>query len=109
MYKRQPENGIKEVTDGSISFENVSFKYNLGAKEYALSNVNFNIKAGETIGILGSTGSAKSTLVQLIPRLYDATKGIVKVGGRDVREYDLCIPVSYTHLWFIDLSQRKRL
>ena len=86
-----PENGIKEVTDGSISFENVSFKYNLGAKEYALSNVNFNIKAGETIGILGSTGSAKSTLVQLIPRLYDATKGIVKVGGRDVREYDLCI------------------
>lgn len=84
-----PENGVKEVSDGSVSFENVSFKYNLGAKEYALSNVSLNIKAGQTVGILGGTGSAKSTLVQLIPRLYDTTQGVVKVGGRNVREYDL--------------------
>lgn len=84
-----PENGVKEVSNGSIAFENVSFKYNPEAKEYALSNVNLNIKAGQTVGILGGTGSAKSTLVQLIPRLYDTTQGIVRVGGRDVREYDL--------------------
>ena len=84
-----PENGVTEVTDGSVSFENVSFKYNPEAREYALSNVSLHIKAGQTVGILGGTGSAKSTLVQLIPRLYDATAGVVKVGGRDVREYDL--------------------
>ncbi len=84
-----PEHGATEVMDGSVSFEDVSFKYNLNAMEYALSNVNLHIKAGQTVGILGGTGSAKSTLVQLIPRLYDATSGSVKVGGRDVREYDL--------------------
>ncbi len=84
-----PENGVTEIADGSISFENVSFKYNSGAQEYALSDVNLEIPAGQTVGILGGTGSAKSTLVQLIPRLYDATLGTVRVGGRDVRDYDL--------------------
>lgn len=84
-----PADGIRQVADGSVDFENVSFKYHRDAKEYALSGVNLHIRAGQTIGILGGTGSAKSTLVQLIPRLYDATQGRVKVGGRDVREYDL--------------------
>lgn len=84
-----PEDGVRNVPDGSVTFENVSFKYKTDAQEYALSNVNLHIKAGQTVGILGGTGSAKSTLVQLIPRLYDATTGVVKVGGRDVREYDL--------------------
>lgn len=84
-----PENGVTEIPDGSISFENVSFKYNSNAREYALSDVNLTIPAGQTVGILGGTGSAKSTLVQLIPRLYDATVGVVRVGGRDVQEYDL--------------------
>ena len=84
-----PENGAEEVPDGRIDFENVSFKYHAGAKEYALSGVNLHIPAGQTVGILGGTGSAKTTLVQLIPRLYDATEGAVKVGGRDVREYGL--------------------
>ncbi len=79
----------KEIADGSIDFENVSFKYRADAREYALSDVNLHIKAGQTIGILGGTGSSKTTLVQLIPRLYDVTKGAVKVGGVDVREYDL--------------------
>lgn len=84
-----PENGATEIPDGSVSFENVSFKYNPEAREYALSDVSLRIEAGQTVGILGGTGSAKSTLVQLIPRLYDATSGVVRVGGRDVREYDL--------------------
>ena len=84
-----PANGAAEVPDGGIDFENVSFKYHAGAKEYALSGVNLHIPAGQTVGILGGTGSAKTTLVQLIPRLYDATEGTVKVGGRDVREYEL--------------------
>ena len=84
-----PENGAAEVPDGGIDFENVSFKYHAGAKEYALSGVTLHIPAGQTVGILGGTGSAKTTLVQLIPRLYDATEGAVKVGGRDVREYEL--------------------
>lgn len=84
-----PENGIKEVKDGSIDFNDVSFKYRVDAREYALENVNLHIPAGQTIGVIGTTGSAKTTLVQLIPRLYDATKGTVRVGGVDVRDYDL--------------------
>ena len=84
-----PENGVTQVIDGSVDFENVSFKYNPDAQEYALSGVSLHIAAGQTVGILGGTGSAKSTLVQLIPRLYDATAGVVRVGGQDVRRYDL--------------------
>ena len=84
-----PDGAVTEVADGSVDFEGVSFKYRADAAEYALSGVDLHIKAGETVGILGGTGSAKSTLVQLIPRLYDATEGTVRVGGRDVREYDL--------------------
>lgn len=84
-----PENPIHEVADGSISFENVSFKYSEKAERMALSNINLQIRSGETIGIIGGTGSAKSTLVQLIARLYDATEGVVKVGGIDVKKYDL--------------------
>ncbi len=84
-----PEHAATHVPDGSIDFEGVSFKYRSEARAYALSNVNLHIQAGQTIGILGGTGSAKTTLVQLIPRLYDATEGTVKVGGRNVREYDL--------------------
>lgn len=84
-----PENGVKEVKDGSIDFNDVSFKYRADAREYALENVNLHIPAGQTIGVIGTTGSAKTTLVQLIPRLYDATKGTVSVGGVGVRDYDL--------------------
>ena len=84
-----PKNAMTEVHDGSVDFENVSFKYREDAQEYALSGVTLHFKPGQTIGILGGTGSSKTTLVQLIPRLYDATEGVVKVGGRDVREYDL--------------------
>ena len=84
-----PENPIHEVPNGSISFENVSFKYSEKAERMALSNINLQIRSGETIGIIGGTGSAKSTLVQLIARLYDATEGVVKVGGIDVKKYDL--------------------
>ena len=84
-----PENGVKKVKDGSIDFENVSFKYREDAREYALENVNLHIPAGQTIGVIGTTGSAKTTLVQLIPRLYDATTGVVRVGGVNVRDYDL--------------------
>ena len=83
-----PENPVTEVADGSVSFENVSFSY-AGNERKALDGVNLEIKSGEMIGILGGTGSAKSTLVQLIPRLYDATEGTVKVGGRDVKSYDV--------------------
>ena len=83
------ENAVTEVKDGSIDFENVSFKYSRKAKRSALEGINLHIKSGMTVGILGGTGSSKSTLVQLIPRLYDATEGVVKVGGRDVRDYDL--------------------
>ena len=75
-----PENGVKKVKDGSIDFENVS-----------LENVNLHIQAGQTIGVIGTTGSAKTTLVQLIPRLYDATTGVVRVGGVNVRDYDLSV------------------
>ncbi len=84
-----PANGATQVADGSIDFEGVSFKYQAGAQEYALSDVDLHIQAGQTVGILGGTGSSKTTLVQLIPRLYDVTEGSVKLGGRDVREYDL--------------------
>ena len=86
-----PENALTEVKDGSIDFENVSFKYSQKAERMALANVNLHIRSGEVIGILGGTGSSKTTLVQLIPRLYDVTEGCVKVGGEDVRKYDLDI------------------
>lgn len=86
-----PENGEKKVKDGSIDFENVSFKYREDAREYALENVNLHIPAGQTIGVIGTTGSAKTTLVQLIPRLYDATTGVVRVGGVSVHDYDLSV------------------
>ncbi len=84
-----PSEPVTEVKDGSVDFDNVSFKYSEKAEKYALSNINLHIKSGMTVGILGDTGSSKSTLVQLIPRLYDTTEGSVKVGGRDVREYDI--------------------
>lgn len=84
-----PENAVKDVKDGSIDFENVSFRYSEKAKLDALQNVNLHIPSGCTVGILGATGSSKSTLVQLIPRLYDVTGGTLKVGGVDVRKYDL--------------------
>lgn len=84
-----PEHAVTEVKDGSIDFENVNFKYSKKAERMALSDVNLHIKSGEVIGILGGTGSSKSTLIQLIPRLYDVTEGSVKVGGVDVRNYDL--------------------
>ncbi len=78
-----------EVKDGSVDFENVSFKYHKGAEKNALSDINFHISSGETIGIIGGTGSSKSTLIQLISRLYDTTEGTVKVGGVDVKKYDI--------------------
>lgn len=78
-----------EVEDGSIDFDHVSFKYAKSAKENVLSDVDIHIASGETIGVIGATGSAKSSLVQLIPRLYDVTSGMVKVGGRDVKDYHL--------------------
>ena len=84
-----PENGLKEVKDGSIYFKNVNFKYSATANKYALSDINLEIKSGETVGILGGTGSSKTTLIQLIPRLYDATDGEVLVGGENVKNYDL--------------------
>ena len=84
-----PENALTEVADGSVDFENVSFAYRQGSGKPVLQNIDLHIRSGETIGILGGTGSAKSSLVNLIPRLYDVTEGTVKVGGRDVREYDL--------------------
>ncbi len=84
-----PEQPIDTVRDGSVDFENVSFKYSPEAERMALSDIQMHIRSGETIGIIGGTGSSKSSLVQLIPRLYDATEGVVKVGGVDVRDYDL--------------------
>ena len=84
-----PENALTDVKDGSIDFDNVSFKYSQKAERMALADVELHIKSGELIGILGGTGSSKSTLVQLIPRLYDVTEGCVRVGGEDVRRYDL--------------------
>ena len=82
-----PENSVNEVKDGSIVFNNVSFKYSQDAEKFALENINLNIRSGMTVGILGGTGSSKSTLVQLIPRLYDVTEGSISVGGVDVRDY----------------------
>lgn len=84
-----PENPVYEVKDGSIDFNNVSFKYSKRADRYALADINLHIKSGQTIGILGGTGSSKTSLVNLISRLYDVTEGEVKVGGIDVKEYDL--------------------
>lgn len=85
-----PEEPVTEISDGRVDFDHVSFTYKKGGSgEMALSDVDLHIRSGETIGILGGTGSSKSTLVNLISRLYDATEGTVRVGGRDVREYDL--------------------
>ena len=86
---KNPENALTSIDDGSVVFNNVSFKYKKEAERYAVSNLNLNIKAGEFIGIIGSTGSGKSTLVNLISRLYDTTEGNVLVGGHDVKQYDL--------------------
>lgn len=86
---QNPENPIMEVADGSIEFENVSFAYKKESEEPVLKDIRLTIHSGETIGIIGGTGSAKSSLVSLISRLYDVTEGSVKVGGKDVREYDL--------------------
>ena len=84
-----PEHPVAIVADGSIEFANVSFKYSMRAERFALSGINLHIRSGETVGILGGTGTSKSTLVQLIPRLYDATEGTVLVGGVDVKRYDI--------------------
>ena len=86
---KNPENPIMEVSDGSVRFEGVSFKYKKEAERYAVSDLNVDIKSGQFIGIIGSTGSGKSTLVNLISRLYDTTDGRVLVGGNDVKDYDL--------------------
>ena len=82
---KNPENPVMDVKDGSIDFDNVSFKYSKTADRMALKDINLHIKSGEVIGIIGGTGSSKSTLIQLISRLYDVTEGTVKVGGVDVR------------------------
>ncbi|MDD6021303.1 MAG: ABC transporter ATP-binding protein [Oscillospiraceae bacterium] len=84
-----PENPIYEIKDGSVDYDNVSFKYSENAEKFALSNIDLHIKSGETVGILGGTGSSKTTLIQLMPRLYDVTEGSVRVGGVDVRDYDI--------------------
>lgn len=84
-----PDNAVMEVKDGSIDFDGVDFKYSADAERDALSQIDLHIRSGETVGILGGTGSSKSSLIQLIPRLYDATQGTVRVGGVDVRDYDL--------------------
>ena len=84
-----PENPVMEVKDGSIDFENVIFRYNKDSEKPVLDNINLHIESGETIGIIGGTGSSKTSLVNLISRLYDVSEGSVKVGGRDVREYDM--------------------
>ena len=86
---RNNDNPVYEVEDGSIEFQNVSFCYSDKADKMALRDVNLKIRSGETIGIIGGTGSSKTSLIQLIPRLYDASRGLVKVGGRDVRDYDI--------------------
>ncbi len=84
-----PDNAVMDVKDGSIDFDGVDFKYSADAERDALSQIDLHIRSGETVGILGGTGSSKSSLIQLIPRLYDATQGTVRVGGVDVRDYDL--------------------
>ena len=84
-----PDNAVKEIKDGSVVFKNVSFSYSKRNEKKVLDNINLEIKSGETVGIIGGTGSSKSSLVSLIPRLYDVSDGCVYVGGRDVREYDI--------------------
>ena len=84
-----PPNPVTTVADGSVNFDHVRFRYSEKAERMVLEQIDLHIRSGETIGILGGTGSSKSSLVQLIPRLYDATEGTVRVGGRDVKEYDL--------------------
>lgn len=84
-----PANPIKEVADGSIEFDNVDFRYSDNSEKPVLDNINLKIRSGMTVGIVGGTGSAKSSLVQLVPRLYDVTDGSLKVGGVDVRDYDM--------------------
>ena len=84
-----PEHAVTEVPNGSVDFYNVSFKYSAKAEKFALENINLHVASGMTVGILGGTGASKSTLVQLIPRLYDVTEGSVQVGGVDVKNYDL--------------------
>ena len=86
---QNPEHPVAEVADGSVDFDGVSFKYSENAPKYALSDIDLHIRSGMTVGIIGGTGSGKTTLVQMIPRLYDTTCGSVKVGGVDVREYDI--------------------
>lgn len=86
---KEPESPITGVRDGSIDFDNVNFKYSEKAQKFALSNIDLHIRSGMTVGIIGGTGSSKSSLVQLIPRLYDASEGTVRVGGVDVRDYDI--------------------
>lgn len=86
---KEPESPITEVRDGSIDFDNVNFKYSEKAQKFALSDIDLHIRSGMTVGIIGGTGSSKSSLVQLIPRLYDASEGTVRVGGVDVRDYDI--------------------
>ena len=86
---KDPENAVTDVKDGSVDFDNVSFAYSADAEKNVLEGIDLHIKSGQTIGIIGGTGSSKSSLIQLIPRLYDVTGGSVKVGGRDVREYDI--------------------
>ena len=83
------KNPVQQVADGSIEFEHVSFQYKHGSGQPVLNDITFSVKPGETLGIIGGTGSAKSSLVQLIPRLYDAETGTVKVGGVDVKDYNL--------------------
>ncbi len=86
---KNPQDPVTEVANGSVDFDGVSFKYSAHAEKYALSDIHLHIASGETVGIIGGTGSSKSTLVQLISRLYDATEGTVRVGGVDVRDYDM--------------------
>lgn len=86
---KNPENPVLTVCDGSISFENVSFSYSEKSERKTLENINLNIKSGETVGVIGATGSSKTSLIQLISRLYDVTEGSVRVGGVDVRDYDV--------------------
>ncbi len=86
---KEKDNALTEVRDGSIDFDNVSFRYSSQAENFALSGIDLHIKSGETVGIIGSTGSSKTTLIQLISRLYDVSEGSVKVGGVDVRDYDI--------------------
>ncbi|MBQ1709630.1 MAG: ABC transporter ATP-binding protein, partial [Treponema sp.] len=86
-----PDNPLTQVADGSVEFENVDFSYNKSADNCVLSGISLKIKSGQMVGIIGGTGSSKSTLVSLLPRLYDVYRGSVKVGGQDVRKYDLAV------------------